>query len=179
MVGENSTFDAEATPCRFTSEGHAIVNADCLDVHGWWDTIFLDPPDNIGLKYDGFEDRFDDYEAWLESVISHASSCARCVWVSFNSRWVVEMSHVVRRLGLNYKMCVQTFTFGQHNNNDLGNNHRPLWRLWKDDLLLFPDAIRVKSWRQENGDKRASPLGRVPGDVFDPVRERLEKKKGR
>jgi DNA modification methylase len=65
------------------------------------------------------------------------------------------------------KPCVQTFTFGQHRHEDLGNNHRPLWRFQWPDAPLFPDSIRVPSWRQENGDKRADPRGRVPGDVFD------------
>ena len=32
---------------------------------------------------------------------------------------------------------------------------------------LYPDAIRVPSWRQLNGDKRADPRGRVATDVFD------------
>jgi len=32
---------------------------------------------------------------------------------------------------------------------------------------IYPDAIRVPSWRQLNGDRRADPRGRVPGDVFD------------
>jgi DNA modification methylase len=40
---------------------------------------------------------------------------------------------------------------------------------WRD-APLYPDAIRVPSWRQENGDKRADPRGRVPGDVFDFTR---------
>jgi DNA modification methylase len=34
----------------------------------------------------------------------------------------------------------------------------------------LPDAIRVPSWRQKNGDKRADPRGRVPGDVFNFTR---------
>ena len=68
------------------------------------------------------------------------------------------------------KPCVQTYTFGQHNHHDLGNNHRPLLRLRWSDAPLLPDAIRVPSWRQENGDKRADPRGRVPGDVFDFTR---------
>ena len=71
---------------------------------------------------------------------------------------------------LEAKPCVQTFTFGQHNHHDLGNNHRPLLRLRWHDAPLYPDAIRVPSWRQENGDKRADPRGRVPGDVFDFTR---------
>jgi DNA modification methylase len=32
---------------------------------------------------------------------------------------------------------------------------------------LYTDDIRVPSWRQLNGDKRADPRGCVPGDVFD------------
>jgi DNA modification methylase len=68
------------------------------------------------------------------------------------------------------KPCVQVFTFGQHNHHDLGNNHRPLLRLRWKDAPLFPDAVRIPSWRQENGDKRADPRGRVPGDVFDFTR---------
>jgi DNA modification methylase len=35
------------------------------------------------------------------------------------------------------------------------------------DAELYPDTIRVPSWRQLHGDKRANPKGRVPGDVFD------------
>ena len=62
---------------------------------------------------------------------------------------------------------MQVFTFGQHNPHDLGNNHRPLWRFARRDAKLYPDQVRVRSWRQENGDKRANPRGRVPGDVFN------------
>ncbi len=62
---------------------------------------------------------------------------------------------------------VQTFTFGQHRHTDFGNNHRPLWRIQRKNAQFYGDQIRVPSWRQENGDKRADPRGRVPGDVFD------------
>jgi DNA modification methylase len=68
------------------------------------------------------------------------------------------------------KYCVQTFTFGQHNHHDLGNNHRPLWRLSWPKAKFYPNNIRMYHWRQENGDKRADPRGRVPGDVFDFTR---------
>lgn len=34
-------------------------------------------------------------------------------------------------------------------------------------MPLYPDQVRVPSWRQLNGDKRADPRGKVPGDVFD------------
>jgi hypothetical protein len=70
-------------------------------------------------------------------------------------------------IGLKAKLCVQTFTFGQHNHHDLGNNFRPLLRLRWKNAPLFPDAVRIESERQKMGDKRADPRGRVPGDVFD------------
>ena len=93
---------------------------------------------------------------------------AKTVWFRYNSKWTFEVGKIVTEiLGIRCgeveaKHCIQVFTFGQHNHHDLGNNHRPLLRLRWHDAPLFPDAIRVPSWRQENGDKRADPRGRVP-----------------
>ena len=160
---------------------HTLINADCLDWvgnMGQVDTLFADPPDNIGLRYNEYLDRHfvTDYvgllRQWLSVFILHA----RTVWFSYNAKWTFEIGRIVTDIvGLcggevEAKPCVQTFTFGQHNHHDLGNNHRPLLRLRWADAPLFPDAIRVPGWRQENGDKRADPRGRVPGDVFDFTR---------
>jgi len=159
---------------------HYLINDDCLKalqpggIDLGFDTIFADPPDNICLGYNAYEDKLprDAYvellHSWLDAFVRHANT----VWVSFNSRWTVAVGLAAARLmkthaTLEVKPCVQTFTFGQHNHHDLGNNHRPLWRFRDAKAPLFPDAIRVPSWRQLNGDKRADPRGRVPGDVFD------------
>jgi len=157
---------------------HTLINADCKD---WirtsnqsWDTIFADPPDNIGKKYATSNDSIPDGQytnmlnIWLRCFAHHAKT----VWLSYNAKWSFAVGMIVhdmlRDLGwLRARNCVQTFTFGQHNHHDLGNNHRPLLRLQHADAPLFPDAIRVPSWRQKNGDKRADPRGRVPSDVFD------------
>jgi site-specific DNA-methyltransferase (adenine-specific) len=136
-----------------------------------------DPPDNIGLGYDAYKDKLPDeryiklLREWLATFIYRAKT----VWFSFNAKWTFALGGIVDDLvrstsGLEAKPCVQTFTFGQHCHHDLGNNHRPLWRLRWADSPLLPDAIRVPSWRQENGDTRADPRGRVPGDVFDFTR---------
>jgi DNA modification methylase len=104
---------------------------------------------------------------WLSAF---CYSGATCIWVSFNSRWTLTFASAVSTWfgsDWEFKPCVQTFTFGQHNHHDLGNNHRPLWRLRRKSHPLFPDRVRVPSWRQLNGDKRADPRGRVPGDVMD------------
>jgi site-specific DNA-methyltransferase (adenine-specific) len=160
---------------------HTLINADCLDyLNGnsqTWTTCFCDPPDNIGLGYQTYKDKLPDEQyvdllsTWLHLFVYKAKT----VWFSFNAKWSFEVGRIVsgmlgRTRGLEAKPCVQTFTFGQHCHHDLGNNHRPLLRLRWFDAPLRPDAIRVPSWRQENGDKRADPRGRVPGDVFDFTR---------
>jgi DNA modification methylase len=157
---------------------HQLFNGDCLDVLpqlGRFNTIFADPPDNINLKYGTYQDRLPDQEyvgllrKWLSSFVLAADT----IWFSYNARWTFEVGRIVtdviglRAGDLEAKPCVQVLTFGQHNHFDLGNNHRPLLRLRWKPAPLYPDAIRVPSWRQEHGDKRADPRGRVPGDVFD------------
>ena len=160
---------------------HTLINADCLDyLNGnsqTWTTLFADGPDNIGLGYQTYKDKLPDrqyvdlLETWLHLFIYKAKT----VWFSFNAKWTFEVGRIVsgmlgRTRGLEAKPCVQTFTIGQHCHHDMGNNHRPLLRLRWFGAPLRPDAIRVASWRQENGDKRADPRGRVPGDVFDFTR---------
>jgi len=157
---------------------YQLFNVNCLDFLAEsdrrWDTIFADPPDNIGLKYDAYDDNLpdSDYIDLLRKWLFLFTERSRCVWFSYNAKWWAHVGRVVTELEGRYgkqietKPCVQIFTFGQHNHNDLGNNHRPLLRIRWSDSPLYPDAIRVESWRQKHGDKRADPRGRVPGDVF-------------
>lgn len=159
---------------------HRLYHGDCLKVMRDLSPvkcIFADPPDGIGLDYDEFDDKPStrEYESSLWCWLDAFTAKAEIVWFSFNARWTAAFgSHVHYWLSRNtdwqFKPCVQVFTFGQHSHTDLGNNHRPLWRLMRKDAKLYPDQIRVPSWRQENGDKRADPRGRVPGDVFDFTR---------
>ena len=136
--------------------------------------LFCDPPDAIGLAYNEYNDKMPEaeYVQKLGEWMNHFVDVADTVWVSFNSRWVLRMAEIADDLlachkGLEFKPCVQTFTFYQHNKNDFGNAHRPLWRFKRTDTPLYPEQAKVPSWRQLNGDKRANPGGRVPGDVFD------------
>lgn len=162
---------------------YRLYNMDCIDYlvkHSdrRWDTAFCDPPDNIGLKYGQYKDGLpeSDYIMLLGKWLKLFVEKARCVWFSYNAKWTFQVGRIVTELegyygkNIEAKPCVQVFTFGQHNQNDLGNNHRPLIRIRWSDAPLYPDAIRIMSWRQEHGDKRADPRGRVPGDVFDFTR---------
>lgn len=171
---------------------YRLINADCLE---WldkcpatyqgaemWDTIFADPPDNIGLKYKHHKDNLPEceYLALMRSWLYMFINSAKTVWFSFNVKWIKQVADFVDEIckcNGNYGTCaggirliedrfyVQYFTFGQHRHSDFGNNMRPCWRLRWCNAYLDPDAIRIESERQRMGDSRADPRGRVPGDV--------------
>ncbi|KKN46348.1 hypothetical protein LCGC14_0673760 [marine sediment metagenome] len=153
-----------------------IICGDCLDILPGlpkFDCIFADPPDNIGLSYNNYDDNLSDpeylrlFETWINCFINSAD----IIWLSFNAKWTISVGNILSQYQqFEVKPCVQTFTFGQHNNHDLGNNHRPLWRLRRltyPRVKIYPNQVRIESERQRLGDKRANPDGRVPGDVFD------------
>lgn len=147
---------------------------DALPKLGHFKMIFADPPDNIGLGYGECDDdlSLQDYWNLLNDILWLSKDRCDVLWLSFNARHLPLMGHLVHdftRPGdpWTFKPCVQTYTFGQHNKHDLGNNYRPLWRFMRKGTKLYPDAVRVPSWRQLNGDKRADPRGKVASDVFD------------
>ncbi len=158
---------------------HRLIHGDCLEVlrsgpQEKYQCVFCDPPDNIGLKYPHSDDKMssESYLAWIETCLKVFIHTAPIVWLSYNARWQFHISGIICRIlnnrsWLEAKPCVQVFTFGQHNQKDFGNNHRPLVRLMQCGTPLYPDQIRIPSERQKMGDSRADPRGRVPGDVFD------------
>lgn len=161
---------------------HEIICGHFEDVllakKGLFQCLFCDPPDNIGLQYGSHDDSMDDrkYRLFLDDLVWHCVNASQVAWISFNAKWTLAMAAAVRnRLppDWEFKPCVQAFTFGQYNPRDLCNNHRPLWRLKHRYAPLYPEHVKVPSWRQENGDKRAAAGGRVPGDVaeFERIRK--------
>lgn len=135
--------------------------------------IFADPPDNLGLDYDEYDDKMDDDKyithlgMWLRAFCHKADT----TWFSFNSRWLLDLAPHAKSLrddyGYEFLDCVQTFSFYQHNKRDLGNAHRPLWRFRKPGAGLYPEQAKIESWRQKHGDSRATAGGKVPGSAFD------------
>lgn len=148
---------------------HEIIHGDCLDHLEPCDCIFADPPDNLGLDYDGYHDNqsHEEYLGWFQDCLWVFCDNAPVFWLSFNRRYLVEVAAMANRLKTHtVTPCVQTFTFGQHNKHDFGNAYRPLWRFERKGAPRYMDAIRVPSARMLAGDKRADPRGRVPSDVF-------------
>jgi len=157
---------------------HRLINGNCThvlrDEKKRYSCIFADGPDNIGLGYGQYKDNLHDMEyrrtlsEWLRAFTHRAD----VTWISFNSKWLIPFAQIVDDHLKNYhelefKPFVQTFTFGQNRKTDCGNGHRPLWRFKWKDAPLYPEQIKVESWRQKNGDKRAASGGCVPLDVWD------------
>jgi len=136
--------------------------------------LIADPFDNIGLNYSEYNDKMtpDEYRAFMAECLDLFVQKASVVWISYNARWTFMMGSLVEDILDQYpdyeaKPFTQTFSFGQNNKRDCGNGHRPIVRLKTREAPLYPDAIKVPSWRQLNGDKRAAPGGRVPLDAWD------------
>ena len=153
---------------------YELYHGNCLEVLpalGFFECLVADPPDAIGLSYNQFHDDMSEHEyrdfLWscLNAFVQHAGVS----WISFNAKWTFMMGSLVERLTAVHKTVeakpfVQTFTFGQNRTTDCGNGHRPLLRLRHANAPLYPEQIKVASWRELNGDKRAAKGGRVPLD---------------
>ena len=159
-----------------------IICGDCLEVLPRLPKakmIFADPPDNLGLKYEGFVDKWPSdgaYLDWLCQMTSLALGHADIFWLSYHYSWDFRLKGYLwhRQIpifhGYAVKPYIWWFTFGQHRDSDNGNCFRPLLRFMKPWAQIYPDAIREPSARQRQyHDKRANAVGRVPGDVWDGV----------
>ncbi len=146
-----------------------LIQGNCEDWNEKCDCIFMDPPDNIGLSYNGFIDKRNDYIPWLAKLISKAISLSPIVWVSYNAihdiplkGWIAQAPSL---LGKEVRTIIWYYTFCQYNDKDLSHGYRPIL-LIKDKEAGCPDNIREESERQRLGDKRAAG-SKVPSDVWD------------
>lgn len=152
-----------------------IINTDCFEFLKFcshFHFAFADPPDNISLNYKGFEDKFTEkeYENFLYNLINKATSKCNVLWLSLNSRYADLIGHIIyqwKNDDWKIKHCVQTYTFSQYNRFDLSDGHRIMYRLMRKNTKLYPNQIKIPSWRQLNGDKRANSGGKIPSNVFD------------
>jgi site-specific DNA-methyltransferase (adenine-specific) len=134
--------------------------------------IFADPPDNIGLKYDGFEDQMKDHEYrdLLWHTIAKYEQCD-VFWMSFNVNHIQLVSSILNSMethleDYSVRWLMQYTTFGYYMADDFGRCFRPLLRIMRKGAEVYPNAIRIESDRQKMGDKRADPRGKIPGDVW-------------
>jgi site-specific DNA-methyltransferase (adenine-specific) len=130
--------------------------------------VFADPPDNLGLKYDGYKDKIENYEQFLQDVILGGVNIGEIFWLSYYHKYQgFVLSLAEKYFKGRWRQFIWRFTFGQHRQSDFGNGYRPILRIMDPSAVTYPDEIRVESARQKVGDKRADIRGRVPDDVWD------------
>ena len=153
-----------------------IIHAEALE---WlrnckdkYDMIFMDPPDNIGLKYDGVDDKRSDYYDWLEHLILKSIFLAPIVWVSYYHKHDLKVKAMVNWIidtikpSWEARTFIWRFTFGQYRVTDCANGYRPILRLSRPGVKWNFNDVRVPSARMVLGDPRAKGP-RVPDDVFE------------
>lgn len=136
------------------------------------DLIVSDPPDNIGLKYDGFKDQqpIDEYEnnirLWL-SIMANLTNGP--IFYTFNEKWTRTVENIIEEIGIPLIQRLQWhYTFGQ---DQTGRGkyalcHRPLY--WLNSDYVLPDKIKIPSARQiKYNDKRANKSGKMPPNVWE------------
>ncbi len=135
------------------------------------DLIIADIPDNIGLKYDGFDDNIPT-EAYVNNIAMWTSKMANTtngpIFLTFNEKWTRVVENVVGSLGIPLIQRLHWhYTFGQDQTSKgkYGLCHRPIYWLGSD--YVQPENIKVPSARQEKyKDKRAAKGGKMPENVW-------------
>jgi len=138
--------------------------------------IFADPPYNIGYVYDAYADNRpeQEYVAWCEAWME---ACQRVLsptgsfYIAIGDDYAAQVRLAGRKLGLHLRnWIIWHYTFGQNTQTKFARAHTHILYFTKDrELFTFNDrALRYPSARHtEYQDLRASPLGRLPDDVWD------------
>lgn len=156
------------------TDGSLLRDKIHVDAH----LIIADPPYNYGLNYadDETGDNLDNYE-YAEFIEDTVAQLDEMLAPDGLLMWICPHSHGERM----YRKMEPFFdflyggpviwheAFSQYQQHTLTKDYRFIFMAHQPDAepTFNPDAIRVKSKRQEMGDKRADPRGRVPGMVWD------------
>ncbi len=135
------------------------------------DLIVCDPPDNIGLKYDGFKDKkpIEEYEndilIWLTYM---ANLTNNPIFFTFNEKWTRIVESAIKSVGIPIIQRLHWyFTFGQDQtrNGKYALCSRPIY--WLNSDYVRPKQIKVPSARQiKYKDKRGAKDGKMPENVW-------------
>lgn len=138
--------------------------------------VLADPPYNIGVDYgDGSKaDRLPDgeYIAWIRRWVEAAARCLTddgAMWVICGQEYAGDYQIAMRDAGLHWRSTVTWHeTFGVNCRRKFNRTSRPMFYFTKhrSRFTFNVDALSTRSKRQELGDKRASPSGKVLDDVW-------------
>lgn len=147
-----------------------LIHGSCEDFDEKVDCIFMDPPDNLGLKYNGSVDKMDNYIPWLCKLINKASRLSPIVWVSYNAIYDLPLkawtNEYLKWSKKEIRTIIWFYTFCQYDSRDMSHGYRPILLIKDKGTPIFPDAIREESERMRLGDSRSAGP-KVPSDIWD------------
>lgn len=136
------------------------------------DLIVADPPDNIGLKYDGFKDRQKPwvYENNLRLWIAMMADLTKGpIFLTFNEKWTMAVENAIESVGVPLIQRLQWYyTFGQDQTTrgKYALCYRPIY--WLNSEYVRTNQIKIPSARQiKYNDKRAAKGGKMPPNVWE------------
>lgn len=162
-------------------ESNKIYLGDCIEIMNGFpsesvDLIFADPPFNIGLDYDNYNDNksYDEYYKWSELWIS---ACQRIlkntgsIYIAIGDEFSAEINIILKQKGFNFRnWIIWYYTFGQNQRKKFNRSHTHIHYFTKNSSKFYFDDshIRIPSARQLlYNDKRANPKGKIPDDVWE------------
>ncbi|MHC4657681.1 MAG: DNA-methyltransferase [Planctomycetota bacterium] len=157
-----------------------IICGDCVEVLSkvrkpFADLIFADPPFNIGYKYDKYNDKVKsrNYIAWTKDWMTVCKKVLKphgSFYIAIGDEYAANVKIIADELGLVLRnWLIWHYTFGQQMKNKFARSHTHIFYFVSDkSSFTFNDyTVRVPSDRQlVYNDKRASPAGKMPDDVW-------------
>lgn len=161
-------------------EVNKAYNGDCIELmkninDETVDLFFADPPFNIGIKYDNYNDNrsYDDYYNWSKIWIKEAYRVLKqngSIYIAIGDEFAAEINLILKKTGFFFRnWIVWYYTFGQNQRKKFNRAHTHILYFSKDknNYTFNDEKIRVPSARQlKYNDKRANPKGKVPDDVW-------------
>lgn len=139
------------------------------------DLVGIDPPYNIGQKYDYYHDKVakDEYLSWAAKwlkALHRVLTTTGTMWLVINDELVSEMDVLAKSIGFHKRShVIWYYTFGQNSPKKLTPSHAHLlYYVCDPDKFTFNvDKVKVPSARElVYNDKRAKKGGRLPDDTW-------------
>jgi site-specific DNA-methyltransferase (adenine-specific) len=140
------------------------------------DLIFADPPFNIGIKYDNYNDKksYEEYYRWSEKWLKECYRILKktgTIYIAIGDEFAAEINIILKRTGFYFRnWIIWYYTFGQNQRKKFNRAHTHIFYFTKsvENFTFNDDVVRIPSARQlVYNDKRAHPKGKVPDDVWE------------
>ncbi len=161
-------------------EVNKIYLGDCLKIMKKFpdesiDLVFADPPFNIGIKYDNYNDNlpYEEYYDWSKKWINECYRLLKnngSIYIAIGDEFAAEINLILKQTSFFFRnWIIWYYTFGQNQRKKFNRSHTHLlyFSKGKDNFTFNDDSVRVPSARQTTyNDKRANPKGKLPDDVW-------------